>query len=89
MNDDTFDESEFNRRNKQLGDRIKELRMKAGDENAEQFAYKHGISRVSYWRAEQGKSNTTLRILYLICQAHSISLAELFMPLNEKFEKYD
>ena len=89
MKKHTSEELEFEKRNKAIGDRIRELRLKAGVDKPEIFAYKHDIGRTSYWRAEGGKTNLTLKILYKICAAHNISLAQFFEPLNDKFEKHD
>jgi transcriptional regulator with XRE-family HTH domain len=62
---------------KKLGDRIKELRIKAGYSSHEKFAYDIEISRGQYWNYEQG-ANMNFLTLIKILNFHKISLEEFF-----------
>jgi len=68
---------------KQLGARIKELRISKGHSNHEKFAFEHNINRSQYWRYEQGedlKFSTLLKII----KALDVTLVEFF---SEGFDK--
>ncbi|GEM_PF-1649047 len=71
-------------RNQAIAERMKELRLQSGEESQEMFAYTHGIGRTSYWRAESGKTNITMKLLYQVIDAHDISLSQFFAPLTDK-----
>lgn len=60
-----------------IGKRIKELRIKAGYTNQENFAYDAGIPRAQYGRYERGV-NITIMSLQKIAQTHKITLEEFF-----------
>jgi transcriptional regulator with XRE-family HTH domain len=62
---------------KKIGDRIKQLRLKAGYSSAEKFAYEFEISRTQYARYELG---TDMRIssLLKIASAYDMTLHEFF-----------
>ncbi|MNK80716.1 Helix-turn-helix domain protein [compost metagenome] len=62
---------------KQLGDRIKSLRIKAGYSNYEYFAYKHEIPRSQYGRYERGE-DLRYSSLVKIVRAFGISMEEFF-----------
>lgn len=67
---------------KNLGKRIRELRIKKGYGNAEFFAYDHRINRSQYGKYERGEDlrfSSLLRIL----QIHNLTLKEFF---SEGFE---
>lgn len=76
--------SDSDPRNKLIADRIVELRKNAGFSSQEDFANEFGIGRMSYWRAESGKTNITTKLLFQILDAHKISLSEFFGPLTDK-----
>lgn len=71
-------------RNKLIANRIKELRFNAGFTSQEDFSNEFNIGRMSYWRAESGTTNITMKLLYQIIDAHNLSLAEFFAPLENK-----
>lgn len=71
-------------RNKLLAKRIEELRINAGYTSKEDFSSDFGIGRMSYWRAESGSTNITMKLLYQIVDAHGLSLAEFFSTLDDK-----
>ena len=62
---------------KQLGDRIKSLRINAGYSNYEYFAYKHDIPRSQYGRYERGE-DLRYSSLKKIVRAFGISMEEFF-----------
>ncbi|MBX7227770.1 MAG: helix-turn-helix domain-containing protein [Chitinophagales bacterium] len=67
---------------KNLGKKIRELRIKKGYTNAEFFAYDHRINRSQYGKYERGEDlrfSSLLRIL----QIHNMTLKEFF---EEGFE---
>lgn len=64
-------------RMKKIAARLKDLRIKAGYTNYENFAWDNEISRMQYWRLEKG-ANFTMVTLLKILDAHKISLAEFF-----------
>lgn len=59
------------------GERIKDLRIKAGYKSYETFALDNNLDRKQYWRMENG-SNITLRTLLKILELHQKSLREFF-----------
>jgi len=62
---------------KELGARIRELRVAAGFSSAEKFAYANDLSRVSYTKCETG-SNMTYMSLRKILKVHKITVQEFF-----------
>ncbi|HEY1040055.1 MAG TPA: XRE family transcriptional regulator [Bacteroidia bacterium] len=62
---------------RKAGERIRELRIKAGYNSYETFALDHNLDRKQYWRMENG-SNTTLRSLYKVMKLHKKSPKEFF-----------
>ena len=65
-----------------LGERIKQLRIKAGYSSQENFAYDAEIPRAQYGRYEKG-SNITLISLRKILKYHHLTLEQFF---SEGFE---
>ncbi len=63
-----------------VGNRIKELRIKAGFASYEKFAIEFEIDRKQYWRAENG-SNLTLLTLNKIATIHKLKMEEFFKGL--------
>lgn len=62
---------------KKLGERLKDLRLKAGYTNYEVFAYEKGISRAQYHRYESGQ-DIRLSTLFRLIEAHGLTVAEFF-----------
>lgn len=60
-----------------MGDRIRDLRKKAGYTSQETFAHDAEIPRALYGKYEKG-SNITIASLYRILQYHDISFEEFF-----------
>jgi hypothetical protein len=74
--------SEDDKRLKEIGKRLRQLRINAGYTSAESFGYDHGINRVCMSRAESGK-NLTLKTLFKHLSIHRVSLQEFVtMPLD-------
>lgn len=61
---------------KELGRRIKALRVSKGYKSAEKFALDHNLSRVHYGRWEAGKKNITYKSLLILARAHEMTLPE-------------
>ncbi len=62
---------------KQIGERLKYYRKKAGYTNYEYFAYENNISRPQYGKYEAG-ANIQLNTLIKILKALDVSLEEFF-----------
>ena len=67
---------------KQLGERLKELRIKSGYTNYEYFAYENNLGRSQYGKYETG-GNIRFDTLVKIIQIHGLTLEEFF---SEGFE---
>lgn len=67
---------------KQLGQRIKSLRIKKGYTSYEYFAYEHNISRAQFGRYERGE-DLRFSTLIKIVNAFDMTLEEFF---SEGFE---
>jgi len=65
---------------KKIGNRIKELRIKAGYTALEDFAHENEIPRALYGRYEQGV-NMQVSSLLTIIRAHNITIQEFFAGL--------
>ncbi len=64
-----------------VGERIKELRVKAGYTSYETFAFEHNLSRKSYWEWEKG-SNYKFETIIRIIDIHNITLEDFFKGLQ-------
>lgn len=62
---------------KKLGERIKQLRIKAGYTNYEYFAYENDISRAQYGRYERGEDIRFGTLIKLI-NAFGLTIDEFF-----------
>lgn len=69
------------RRIKSIGEKLVELRVKAGYTSAENFAFNNDINRVQYWRMESG-NNFTMASLLRVLNIHKITLEEFFKGLK-------
>jgi hypothetical protein len=72
----------FNDIIKQVGNRIKELRILSGYKSYEVFAWENELSRIQYWKMEQG-TNCTLKSLNKILQIHTITFQDFFNSLDQ------
>ena len=66
---------------KELGDRIKKLRLQTGL-SQEKFALKVGLDRTYYSSVENGKRNIAIINLKKIADGLGISLSELFKDIG-------
>lgn len=67
-----------------IAKKLRELRLRSGFKSYEQFAYEKKISRIQYWKMENG-NNFTMKSLLKILDAHSIT----FKDFMEDFFKND
>lgn len=65
---------------KNVGDRLKELRIKKGFTSYEEFAWSYDLDRKQYWRMENG-ANMTLKSLLKLLNIHQITFEEFFKGL--------
>lgn len=73
----TKEKKDPNEELRQLGQRIKNLRIQKGYSSFEDFAYEHGISRAQFGRYEKGQ-NLRYTSLTKIVQAFGITMHEFF-----------
>ncbi|MDQ3109380.1 MAG: helix-turn-helix domain-containing protein [Bacteroidota bacterium] len=66
-----------------IGDKLTQLRIKSGHASYETFAIEHKLSRMQYWRMENGKTNMTIKSLVRILKIHNLTPAQFFR--KEKF----
>ena len=67
---------------RQIGKRLRELRLEAGITSQEALAHRAGVHRTYVGRLERGESGVTVDMLAAILAAMSISLAEFFQPFG-------
>jgi transcriptional regulator with XRE-family HTH domain len=67
---------------KKIGERVKELRVKAGYTSYETFAFDNEIPRVQYGRLERGAVNFKVATLMRILDIHGIGLDEFFRKIK-------
>jgi transcriptional regulator with XRE-family HTH domain len=72
---ESLDENQLNY--KKIGNRIRQLRIKAGYSSAEKFAYEYEISRTQYARYELG-ADMRISSLLKIAAAYNMTLHEFF-----------
>jgi transcriptional regulator with XRE-family HTH domain len=70
-----------------IGDKLKALRKAKGFTSHETFAYEFELSRVQYWRLENGKSNLTISSLIKLLNVHKISMEDFFATKPEAKKK--
>jgi transcriptional regulator with XRE-family HTH domain len=61
-----------------IGDKLKHLRIKNGYSSYENFAVDNELSRMQYWRIEKGLTNLTLKSLIRILNIHQITIDDFF-----------
>jgi transcriptional regulator with XRE-family HTH domain len=66
-----------------LGDRLRELRLKAGVSSQEALAHRAGVHRTYVGRLERGESGVTVEALAGILTALDVSLGAFFQPFKE------
>lgn len=73
--------NEFDEISYSVGVALKQLRKDAGYKSYEQFAFEHKMSRIQYWKMENG-NNFTLRSLLFILDIHQIKVVTFFESLK-------
>ena len=66
-----------------IGQRLRELRLKAGITSQEALAHKAGVHRTYIGRLERGESGVTMEALAAILAALGVSLQQFFKPFKE------
>ncbi|HXB42057.1 MAG TPA: helix-turn-helix transcriptional regulator [Bacteroidia bacterium] len=66
---------------REIGIKLKDLRLKNGYSSYENFAVEHDLSRMQYWRIEKGLTNLTIRSLIKILNIHKITVEDFFLGL--------
>ena len=56
---------------KKIGNKLREIRINAGFDSYETFAYENDLSRIQYWKMENG-TNFTIKSLLKILNIHGI-----------------
>lgn len=69
-----------------VGTALRDLRKNAGYKSYEQFAYEHKISRIQYWKMENG-NNFTLKSLLTVLNAHKIDLPDFLTSILQNNTK--
>ena len=66
-----------------IGNKIKDLRIKAGYKSYEVFAWENNLSRIQYWKMEKG-TNCTLKSLHKVLSIHNLTYKEFFDSIEDK-----
>jgi transcriptional regulator with XRE-family HTH domain len=67
-----------------IGNHLAELRIKKGYSTIKEFANKHDLPAIQYWRIEKGKANITLKSLTRILSIHNVSLQDFFCLITDE-----
>jgi transcriptional regulator with XRE-family HTH domain len=67
---------------KQVGARLRELRLESGILSQEKLAERAGVHRTYVGRLERGETGVTLDMLSAVLAAMSINLADFFRPFT-------
>lgn len=65
----------------QVGIALRHLRVKAGYKSYEQFAFENKMSRIQYWKMENG-NNFTIKSLINVLNIHNVELTVFFDSLK-------
>jgi transcriptional regulator with XRE-family HTH domain len=66
---------------KEIGNKLKNLRISNGYSSYENFAVEHDLSRMQYWRIEKGLTNITIRSLIKLLNIHKITIEDFFLNM--------
>jgi transcriptional regulator with XRE-family HTH domain len=66
---------------KSIGDHLARLRMKKGYTTIKEFAKRHKLPAIQYWRIEKGKANLTVKSLGRILAIHRVSFEDFFCAI--------
>lgn len=68
---------------KEIGEKLKELRIKNGYKSYESFAIENSLSRMQYWRIEKGLTNITIKSLKRILDIYEMSIDDFFEQMKD------
>jgi transcriptional regulator with XRE-family HTH domain len=61
-----------------IGKKLTRLRVNSGFKSYESFAIQNELSRMQYWRVENGKTNMTMKTLLHLLSIHDIDISDFF-----------
>ena len=67
---------------RQIGNRLRDLRVQAGITSQEKLAHSAGVHRTAVGRLERGESGVTIEVLAAILAPLEIGLAAFFQPFQ-------
>ena len=67
---------------RQIGNRLRDLRVQAGITSQEKLAFSAGVHRTALGRLERGESGVTIEVLAAVLAPLEISLAAFFQPFQ-------
>jgi transcriptional regulator with XRE-family HTH domain len=65
---------------RQIGNRLRDLRVHAGITSQEKLAHSAGLHRTAIGRLERGESGVTIEVLAAILAPLEVSLGDFFQP---------
>jgi transcriptional regulator with XRE-family HTH domain len=68
-------------RYRQIGEKIKKMRLEAGYTSYENFAMDYELSRMYYWQVENGR-NISLEYLFNLLNIFKISVNDFFSDIE-------
>lgn len=71
---------------KEIGKRIKDLRIMTNEYSQNQFATMLGWDKSYLCKIEAGKQNITIENLNAICNGLGITLKQFFVPFDKSFD---
>jgi len=71
-------ESDFDIFLQKIGERMKQLRLKKGFSNYENFAYENNIGRSQYGKYEKGKDDLRMSSMYKVLNSLDVSFEQFF-----------
>lgn len=66
---------------KTIGEHLSRLRLKKGYTTIKEFAKRHKLPAIQYWRIERGKANLTIKSLGRILAIHKVSFEDFFCTI--------
>jgi transcriptional regulator with XRE-family HTH domain len=67
---------------RQIGNRLRDLRVQAGITSQEKLAFSAGVHRTALGRLERGESGVTIEVLAAVLAPLEISLGAFFLPFQ-------
>ena len=78
----SYSSNDFDSSIEAIGKKLRELRIAAGYKSYEVFAWENSLSRIQYWKMEQG-TNCTLKSLHKVLQIHKMNYREFFSMIDD------